>query len=78
MGLLYKEGVNEVLIDNREIAKRLNRFLSIALPEENVMEIPTLGPSLKWAISNIILTGDTLLSVIYILIWINHLYTAYV
>lgn len=47
MGLLYKEDVNEVLSHKREIAKRRNRFLSIALPEENVREIPTLGSFLE-------------------------------
>lgn len=52
-----------------------NRILSIALPEENVKEISILGSSLKWSISNIILTGDMLLSVIYILMWINLLCT---
>ena len=41
MGLLCKEGVNEVLIHKREMAKRLNIFLSIALPEENVRVILT-------------------------------------
>lgn len=78
MGLLYKEGVNEVLLDKREIAKKLSRFFSIALPEENVEEISTVGSSLKWAISNIILTSDMLFSVIYILKWINLLCTMYV
>lgn len=43
MGSLHKEGVNEVLLHKREIAKRLKRFLSIALPEENVREILALG-----------------------------------
>lgn len=37
-----------------------------------------LGNSLKWAISNIMLTGDKLLSVIYILTWVNHLCIKYV
>lgn len=78
MGLLYKEGVNEVLLDKREIAKRLSRFFSIALPEENVKEISIVGSSLKWAISNIILTSSMLFSVIYILTWINLLCTMHV
>ena len=40
-GVTIKEGVNEVLTHKREIANRLNRFLSIAWPVENVREILT-------------------------------------
>lgn len=43
MGLLYKDGANEVLLHKREIAKRPNRVLSIALTEENAREMPILG-----------------------------------